>query len=84
MGEYIRENIDWNDFTKYIQTETSTASVRFYMFMGGTRDKNAGLKIEDIDAAGVRLYVNVNNPIAKQLYEKCGYNYEGTAEFMEK
>lgn len=46
MGEYIRENIDWNDFTKYIQTETSTASVRFYMFMGGTRDKNAGLKIQ--------------------------------------
>ena len=38
----------------------------------------------EIDAAGVRLYVNVNNPIAKQLYEKCGYNYEGTAEFMEK
>ena len=38
----------------------------------------------EIDATGVRLYVNVNNPIAKQLYEKCGYNYEGTAEFMEK
>ena len=38
----------------------------------------------EIDAAGVRLYVNVNNPIAKQLYEKCGYSCEGTAEFMEK
>ena len=38
----------------------------------------------EIDAAGVRLYVNVNNPTAKHLYEKCGYSCEGTAEFMEK
>lgn len=39
---------------------------------------------EEFSAIGVRLYVNVNNPAAKALYEKCGYRYEGTAEFMEK
>ena len=38
----------------------------------------------ETDAVGVRLYVNVNNPVAKGLYTKCGYGYEGTAEFMEK
>ena len=39
---------------------------------------------EELSAIGVRLYANVNNPVAKVLYEKCGYGYEGTAEFMEK
>lgn len=35
-------------------------------------------------ATGVRLYVNVENPAAKALYEKCGYTTDGTADFMEK
>ena len=38
----------------------------------------------EFSAHGVRLYVNVTNPIAKALYEKCGYTCQGTAEFMEK
>ena len=38
----------------------------------------------EFSAHGVRLYVNVNNPTAKSLYEKCGYTCQGTAEFMEK
>ncbi len=38
----------------------------------------------EFSAHGVRLYVNVNNPVAKALYEKCGYTYENTAQFMEK
>lgn len=35
-------------------------------------------------AAGIRLYVNVKNPVAKGLYEKCGYQEDGQAYFMEK
>ena len=38
----------------------------------------------DLDAAGIRLYVNVNNPTAKKLYESCGYQEDGQAYFMEK
>ena len=46
--------------------------------------KKADEMKEEFSAHGVRLYVNVNNPAAKALYEKCGYGCEGTAEFMEK
>jgi ribosomal protein S18 acetylase RimI-like enzyme len=38
----------------------------------------------DLDAAGLRLYVNINNPTAKKLYESCGYQEDGQAYFMEK
>lgn len=38
----------------------------------------------DLDAAGLRLYVNINNPTAKKLYESCGYHEDGQAYFMEK
>ena len=39
---------------------------------------------EKLNATGVRLYVNINNPGAKKLYENCGFITDGTAEFMEK
>ncbi|MGE5579266.1 MAG: GNAT family N-acetyltransferase [Bacillota bacterium] len=35
-------------------------------------------------SAGVRLYVNTDNPGAKRLYEKCGFRVCDTAYFMEK
>ena len=38
----------------------------------------------ELGATGIRLYVNVNNPIAKNLYEACGYVEDGKAIFMEK
>ena len=38
----------------------------------------------ELIATGVRLYVNVENPTAKQLYENCGYAGEEKAYFMEK
>ena len=41
------------------------------------------LKIE-LKATGIRLYVNVNNPAAKNLYERCGYKADGQADFMVK
>ena len=36
------------------------------------------------DANGIRLYVNVHNPTAQKLYERCGYQEDGQAYFMEK
>ena len=36
------------------------------------------------EATGIRLYVNINNPGAKMLYEGCGYREDGRADFMEK
>ena len=45
--------------------------------------KTDELKIE-LDAVGIRLYVNVNNPTAKELYNCCGYMEDGQAYFMEK
>lgn len=37
-----------------------------------------------INTSGIRLYVNAENPNAKALYEKCGYESLGLAYFMEK
>ena len=39
---------------------------------------------DKLEATGIRLYVNVNNPGAKALYEGCGYREDGRADFMEK
>lgn len=39
---------------------------------------------EEKCAAGRRLYVNLDNPGAKKLYEKCGFVDTGSACFMEK
>ena len=39
---------------------------------------------DKFEATGIRLYVNVNNPVAKNLYETCGYIEDGRAIFMEK
>lgn len=39
---------------------------------------------DQLDATGLRLYVNVNNPIAEKLYRDCGYKKDGEAFFMEK
>ena len=41
------------------------------------------LKLQ-LEATGIRLYVNINNPIAQKLYEQCGYHEDGQAHFMEK
>lgn len=41
------------------------------------------LKME-LEAVGIRLYVNVNNPNAEKLYKYCGYLEDGQAYFMEK
>ena len=39
---------------------------------------------DKFEATGIRLYVNVNNPVAQKLYETCGYVEDGRAIFMEK
>ncbi len=39
---------------------------------------------DKLEATGIRLYVNVNNPVAQNLYETCGYVEDGGAIFMGK
>lgn len=39
---------------------------------------------KELEATGARLYVNVNNPTARKLYEACGYLEDGRACLMEK
>jgi ribosomal protein S18 acetylase RimI-like enzyme len=39
---------------------------------------------KELDAIGLRLYVNSNNDEANSLYKKCGYINKGEAFFMEK
>lgn len=39
---------------------------------------------DKLEATGIRLYVKVNNPVAQNLYETCGYVEDGRAIFMEK
>ena len=46
--------------------------------------KKADALKDKLDATGIRLYVNVNNPVAQNLYETCGYVEDGRAIFMEK
>ena len=38
----------------------------------------------EMNAVGIRLYVNVKNPAAQRLYENCGYQEDGQDIFMEK
>lgn len=46
--------------------------------------KKADELCAELKATGIRLYVNVNNPVAQKLYECCGYEEDGQAYFMEK
>ena len=46
--------------------------------------KKADALKTELEAAGIRLYVNVDNPAAKKLYEPCGYLENGQAYFMGK
>jgi ribosomal protein S18 acetylase RimI-like enzyme len=39
---------------------------------------------KELDASGIRLYVNTENPGARALYEKCGFTADGTAHWMSK
>ena len=39
---------------------------------------------EEYNAAGDRLYVNIDNPIAHNFYTACGFSDEDKAYFMEK
>ncbi len=39
---------------------------------------------DELKATGIRLYVNINNPVAGKLYKNCGYLEDGQAFFMEK
>ena len=38
----------------------------------------------ELRATGIRLYVNIDNPAARRLYEKSGFLESGKAHFMEK
>lgn len=38
----------------------------------------------ELNATGIRLYVNVNNSAALKLYEHCGFQGEGNTYFMKK
>lgn len=47
--------------------------------------KKADEVLENMKAVAIRLYVNINNPIAKQLYYyKYGYKDSCIAFLMEK
>ena len=46
--------------------------------------KEADELLKTTASAGIRLYVNTENPNAKRLYEKYGFSESGTAYFMEK
>lgn len=46
--------------------------------------KKADELCAELKATGIRLYVNVKNPVAKGLYERCGYEEDGQTYFMEK
>ncbi|WP_055668722.1 GNAT family N-acetyltransferase [Desnuesiella massiliensis] len=46
--------------------------------------KKADELLNTTASAGIRLYVNSENPKAKMLYEKCGFSESGIAYFMEK
>lgn len=46
--------------------------------------KKADGLLDSTASAGIRLYVNTDNPSAKELYQKCGFSENGIAYFMEK
>lgn len=50
---------------------------------GGALMEQADLLCKELGAVGKRLYVNVENPKAKGLYERRGFREAGMAYFME-
>lgn len=43
-----------------------------------------GRMARQLQASGSRLYVNIENPAVRKLYEKMGFTDSGCAYFMEK
>ena len=73
------EKIDINNYSLF----DDRAFWRENGFAKALMKKADDLKM-DLEATSIRLYVNVNNPTAKKLYEHCGYLEDGQACFMEK
>ena len=46
--------------------------------------EKADILSKEINALGLRLYVNIANDEAISLYEQCGYKQQGEALFMDK
>ena len=76
--EYMEEQINNSQTMTNSEKENylKTYKTNYYAWLDELKNK--------LDATGIRLYVNVNNPVAKNLYEACGYVEDGRAIFMEK
>ena len=81
---YIPKIGKWNGHGHiYVDELWVAPSFRGQGFAKALMKKADELKMER-EASGIRLYVNINNPTARKLYEKCGYLEDGQAYFMEK
>ena len=52
--------------------------------IAGNLMKKSDELLHSTASAGIRLYVNADNPNAKGLYEKCGFSGNAITYFMEK
>ena len=81
---YIPKVGKWNGYGHiYVDELWVHPDYRGRGFAKALMKKADELKIK-MNATGIRLYVNVNNPTAQKLYERCGYIEDGKAYFMEK
>lgn len=51
MGTAVSDNTDWENYTKYVQTEAETAKVKLAFWVGGVWQKNQGFQvlIDDVE-----------------------------------
>ena len=84
VGFPVSTSLRWNGHGHvYVDELWVEPSYRGNGFAKALLKKADELK-DELNATGIRLYVNVNNPIAQKLYEACGYVEDGRAIFMEK
>lgn len=50
LGNYIREDTEWEEFSRYVKTEKDAATVKIFFYLGGAWKKNVGIQmfVDDI------------------------------------
>ena len=85
MNKTIQENTDWENYTKYLQTEAETAKVRISFWVGGKWQKNDGFKvlIDDVEMEKLSDKKLLNGGFEKGSGKNDIYSWHLTSKSMQ-